>query len=53
MRDVEPLTEMNWTVPLSLIPNLQTGSKGGMLQRESYSMCVAEDRGKSVGMAGS
>lgn len=37
MRDVEPLTEMNWSVPLSLIPNLQTGNKGGMSQRERYS----------------
>lgn len=44
MKDVEPLTEINWTVSLSFIPNLQTGSKGGMLQRESYSMWVAEGR---------
>lgn len=53
MRDIEPLIEMNWTLSLSLIPNLRTGSKGGMLQRESYSMWVAGDRGKSVGIAGS
>lgn len=34
MRDVELLTEMSWTLPLSLIPYLPKGSKAGMLQRE-------------------
>lgn len=50
MRDAEPLAgEVCWTLPLSLIPNHQTGSKTGMLQRESHSIWVAGDKVKCVG----
>lgn len=47
MKDAEPLAgEASWTLPLSFTANHQTGSKAGMLQRESHSIWVGGDRGK-------
>lgn len=44
MKDVEPLTEMNWTVPHSFIPNLQTQQRRDVAERKLQYVCSRGQR---------